>query len=259
MQLSIVLIRFFLLIFLCISIEKLSEGVIENGVTILKNENILLKMIPRNNRSNNYNYFKGTLHFNYSILLLDRTRAKYRRNKDIIDYNYLARKYKLFSSLSSPTTLRLDFYKIATLSIQNVSSFIERLPVRPTKWPSLYVIQHRSPSLSPTSIKEMESIDHLSSWLLLLTKNITTIATTTIPLNRLNRPKPMHIVSFPRSGQHLLHSLISSISNLHDLYLSFCERYQDHNYCSVESTMRKNHDFHLTLSIQNTSKRVVRE
>ena len=202
--------------------------VIENGVTIVTDPTVLFDA-PTSNAS---------------LLLLDRTTAPNRMHADILQYNHLARQHR-----HHPPQL-LHFYKTYTHSIRNVPAFLLQLPSRPTRWPALYVIQ---PTAAGTHATEMFSIPQLTRWLTAVAK--VTPNTTVQPLLP---PPPLHVISFPRSGQHLLASLIRSVAHRHDLYFSYCERHQSKNeHCPPESNMRKHHDFDLRFNVGTSQDAVV--
>jgi hypothetical protein len=61
----------------------------------------------------------------------------------------------------------------------------------------------------------------------------------------------MLIISFPRSGQNLLHRLLKHIYKYYKLYYSYCEFYNccNHIPCLKKNKFQKNHDFDLNLNI----------
>jgi len=61
----------------------------------------------------------------------------------------------------------------------------------------------------------------------------------------------MIIVSFPRSGQHLVESILKYLCDSHKIPFSYCEFYGCCNQipCKNNSLISKNHDFNLDLKI----------
>lgn len=64
------------------------------------------------------------------------------------------------------------------------------------------------------------------------------------------------IVSYPRSGQHLLQDVIKHVCTHHDLEYKFCDFYDccGQNPCSQGANFQKNHDHDLKLPINNERK-----
>lgn len=69
----------------------------------------------------------------------------------------------------------------------------------------------------------------------------------------------INIISFPRSGQHLLQSIIKYVCLQHNLYYKFCEYYKCCKSipCKYNSNYLKNHDFYNKLSILDNTKYIV--
>ena len=230
------MIHFHVVLLLCCCRSMHSFGaIVENGVIVLPNADFLFDPTPPSPASP-----AASNHHRHSILQIDRPTAPSRRHSDILGYNHLARQYRS----------HIPFYKIPTHAIKNVHRFLQRLPSRPRHWPAMYRIHHHP---SRATVVEVASLNDLATWL------ATTTATTTVavPPPVLRVPAPLHVISFPRSGQHLLASLVRQIATAHDLYVSFCERHQNFNYCPPESSLRKNHDFLLDFNAtqeESTSK-----
>lgn len=68
----------------------------------------------------------------------------------------------------------------------------------------------------------------------------------------------MIIVSFPRSGQHLIESILRYLCESHNIPFSYCEFYTCCSQipCKKESLISKNHDFDLELKIDKNNKYV---
>jgi hypothetical protein len=62
----------------------------------------------------------------------------------------------------------------------------------------------------------------------------------------------MFIISFPRSGQHLIERLLKHIYNYYDKKCSYCEYYNCCNEipCNKNCLFQKNHDFDLNLELK---------
>lgn len=69
----------------------------------------------------------------------------------------------------------------------------------------------------------------------------------------------MNIISFPRSGQHLIYEILKSIYFVHDYDFTYCEYYDCCNSvpCIFRSIYQKNHDFTLNYNIIPTKSYVV--
>ncbi len=69
----------------------------------------------------------------------------------------------------------------------------------------------------------------------------------------------MNIISFPRSGQHLIYEILKLIYFVHDYDFTYCEYYNCCNSvpCSFKSIYQKNHDFTLDYKIIPTESYVV--
>ena len=190
--------------------EKMFERV-ENAVTVLNDADT-------NNLFTNNNQTK--------VLQIDRTMALHRQHSEIYNYNLLARRYRHHYPVK--------FYKVYTQTIQFPRRFISRLPSRPRHWPAMYVI---SPDNGTELIK---STKDLETWLEL---NIGPSDKSVLPQKLVQ--DATDLISFPRSGQHLLASLVRSVADQLDLHFEFCERHQAGGRCPETSTARKNHDFQL--------------
>lgn len=59
----------------------------------------------------------------------------------------------------------------------------------------------------------------------------------------------INIVSFPRSGHHMMVKLLRSIFEASGQHWNYCERYQPNNKCGDEHNIRKSHDFELTQTV----------
>jgi hypothetical protein len=66
------------------------------------------------------------------------------------------------------------------------------------------------------------------------------------------------LVSFPRSGQHLVEKILKFICKEHDVEFTYCEFYTCCNSlpCKKGKEFSKNHDFYLNLEINNDIKYV---
>jgi hypothetical protein len=66
------------------------------------------------------------------------------------------------------------------------------------------------------------------------------------------------IVSFPRSGQHLIEKILKFICKEHDVEFTYCEFYTCCNStpCSKDKEISKNHDFELDLEVNSHIKYV---
>jgi len=66
------------------------------------------------------------------------------------------------------------------------------------------------------------------------------------------------IVSFPRSGQHLIESILNYCCKEHNIEFTYCEFYSCCNSipCIEGNQISKNHDFHLDLKIDKSIKYV---
>ena len=69
----------------------------------------------------------------------------------------------------------------------------------------------------------------------------------------------MFIVSFPRSGQHLLERLLKHIHNYYNKEFSYCEYYTccQKIPCNKNSLFQKNHDFNLNLKLNINEKFII--
>jgi hypothetical protein len=69
----------------------------------------------------------------------------------------------------------------------------------------------------------------------------------------------MFIVSFPRSGQHVLERLLKHIHNYYNTEYSYCEYYTCCNKipCNKNSLFQKNHDFNLNLKLNFDEKFII--
>lgn len=69
----------------------------------------------------------------------------------------------------------------------------------------------------------------------------------------------MLIISFPRSGQHLLERLLNFIYLYYNKNYSYCEFYNCCKTlpCKKKCIFQKNHDFHLTLGMPSDNKFIV--
>ena len=70
-------------------------------------------------------------------------------------------------------------------------------------------------------------------------------------------PSTLHVVSFPRSGQHLLANIIRDVAAHFDLHMSYRERYQAGNICTDDEWWRKHHDFKLDFQPESDGRWVV--
>jgi len=59
----------------------------------------------------------------------------------------------------------------------------------------------------------------------------------------------INVVSFPRSGHHMMIMLLRSIFEASGQHWNYCERYQPNHKCGDEHNIRKSHDFDLTLTV----------
>jgi len=66
------------------------------------------------------------------------------------------------------------------------------------------------------------------------------------------------IVSFPRSGQHLVEKILEFCCKEHDIDFTYCEFYTccESLPCKEDKQISKNHDFNLELEIKNNNKYV---
>ena len=69
----------------------------------------------------------------------------------------------------------------------------------------------------------------------------------------------MFIISFPRSGQHLMDRLLKHIYNYYGKEYSYCEYYTCCKTipCKKESLIQKNHDFDLGLKLKLDEKNLI--
>lgn len=69
----------------------------------------------------------------------------------------------------------------------------------------------------------------------------------------------IYVVSFPRSGQHLLQSILKYVFDHHDLTYSFCEYYDCCNSvpCKHNNIICKNHDFNNDYEIITDNKYII--
>jgi len=67
------------------------------------------------------------------------------------------------------------------------------------------------------------------------------------------------IISFPRSGQHLVESVLNFICKEHGTFFKYCEYYTccKKTPCELESNVQKNHDFSLEFPINENWKYVI--
>jgi hypothetical protein len=63
----------------------------------------------------------------------------------------------------------------------------------------------------------------------------------------------INVISFPRSGQHLLQSILEYVYNEHNMKYSFCEFYRccHKTPCKYGYIFQKNHDFNNKIQITN--------
>lgn len=69
----------------------------------------------------------------------------------------------------------------------------------------------------------------------------------------------MNLISFPRSGQHLISEVLRLIYKEHNYDFSYCEYYRCCNKvpCQFGSMFMKNHDFLLQYEIKTNEKYIV--
>ena len=75
----------------------------------------------------------------------------------------------------------------------------------------------------------------------------------------INIPREFNVISFPRSGQHLLQSILNYVFINHNIEYSFCEYYKCCMSvpCKLNKIISKNHDFDNKYSILSNEKYVV--
>ena len=199
-----------------------TASVIENGVHILDQSTHLFHLPPLNQ----------TPHRRISVLILDRSTIEQRDHDTLLSFNTMARQYRQHHH-------HVLFYKIRTHTIRDPRTFLTRLPSPPSQWPALYLfIQNKEEKI--LKIIQLNTISQLSHYL------TTHVGSGDQSITPLNRPVPLDIISFPRSGQHLLVKILRQVAHHYDLYFDYCERHQlPQENCDSLSSVRKHHDFQL--------------